>query len=307
MKLLFQWFWLVFLVPYFFGCTSKKSSLIDESWEGYFYLTQKGKQKATLDLSYADSVGIAQFPDLIPIPLDIVGLLKNQDSVKFTINFRSGPAFCKSKLMGDSLSGIMLALGRSERFVLTRSKNSLYNRPKPKVEDRIVIRTKSGTDDEIRTQQILDSLLNVHDLEKFLYTKEVLIEENTIPHSHPVLTLKTGEPNADVLLSTFLHEQMHWFLMSNRAKTEAIVKELEVRYPEAQINPPQGSGDRQSTIEHILVGYFEYTSLQEVAGENRTREVFDYLRSHHYTWVYNTLLRDRDEIEEVVDKAGLRL
>lgn len=67
----------------------------------------------------------------------------------------------------------------------------------------------------VATKVQLERLLDSYDLSPWLYTRSVAIDADAIPHSHPVLTLHTRHLDDDrLLLSTFVHEQLHWFLTS---------------------------------------------------------------------------------------------
>src|SRR5262245_52213072 len=79
-------------------------------------------------------------------------------------------------------------------------------------EDKIEISLKNGSRAEIKTRDQLQRLLRTYDLSKWIFTKSILIDEKAIPHSHPVLTIHTRHLKDDeLLLSTFVHEQLHWF------------------------------------------------------------------------------------------------
>ena len=90
--------------------------------------------------------------------------------------------------------------------------------------EALSIRLHSGTPLEERGREQLLRLLYTHDLQKWLFTRDVLIQDGVIPHSHPVLTLNTRYLDDDTAqLATFVHEQLHWFLTDHveRAKTNA--------------------------------------------------------------------------------------
>src|SRR5687768_11798227 len=76
----------------------------------------------------------------------------------------------------------------------------------------------NSTPAEQQTRDQLERLLKTYDLSKWIITRSVMIDEKTaIPHSHPVLTLNTRHVKDDeLMLSTFVHEQMHWFLIQDQ-------------------------------------------------------------------------------------------
>ena len=74
----------------------------------------------------------------------------------------------------------------------------------------INIELKNGTDVERETKVQLERLLKSYDLQKYTFTRHMLIDEQDTPHSHPVLTLHARHNNSDdLLLSTYVHEQLH--------------------------------------------------------------------------------------------------
>ena len=65
------------------------------------------------------------------------------------------------------------------------------------------IELKNDTTRERQTKEQLERLLASYDLRKYTFTDEVIVDEHSIPHSHPVLTLHTRHLNSDdQLLST---------------------------------------------------------------------------------------------------------
>lgn len=67
-----------------------------------------------------------------------------------------------------------------------------------------------------------------------------MIDANAIPSSHPVLTLHTRHlDSGDLLLATFLHEQLHWYLMScPDERMEPAFEGLRARFPNAPVGHP---------------------------------------------------------------------
>src|SRR6516164_7154537 len=63
-----------------------------------------------------------------------------------------------------------------------------------------------------RVRSMLRDLVRRFDLRPFEYSREVRIAPTEIPHSHPRITLNTWVKSEIGLLSTYLHEQMHWYV-----------------------------------------------------------------------------------------------
>lgn len=158
---------------------------------------------------------------------------------------------------------------------------------------------------EQQTRQQLLRLLSAHDVSDWVFTRKVVIESgyNVIPHSHPVLTLSTRHLKDDeLLLSTFVHEQLHWYLGEKPKETEAAYKELRSMFPKVPVGYPEGARDEESTYKHILVCYLEYQAIKTLLGELRARQVMDFWATDHYTWVYKTVLEREREIGALMRK-----
>src|SRR5215471_17710038 len=96
----------------------------------------------------------------------------------------------------------------------------------------IEITLKTSSPRELQTKEQLQRLLKTYDLSKWVFTRSILIDEKAIPHSHPVLTLHTRHlKDDDLLLSTFVHEQLHWLLESRKADTDKAMNELRALFP----------------------------------------------------------------------------
>jgi hypothetical protein len=171
---------------------------------------------------------------------------------------------------------------------------------------KIDISLKSGSPGEIRTRDQLQRLLTTSDLSKWIFTKSILIDEKAIPHSHPILTLHTRHlKDDDLLLSTFVHEQLHWFLVQKNKETNEAMKDLRALFPKVPVAFPDGAGDEESTYLHLLVNYLEYRADREILGELRTKQVMDFWSGDHYTWVYKTVLERTRDIGGIAFKHKL--
>ena len=108
---------------------------------------------------------------------------------------------------------------------------------------RFVLAT--GSRREVRTERQLRSILAVFPaVSKWVFTREIRIEANVVPHSHPVLTLTTRHLDDDQqLLAAFVHEQLHWGV---KPLDDRLITELERRYPNLPIGPPAGCRTRFS-------------------------------------------------------------
>lgn len=140
----------------------------------------------------------------------------------------------------------------------------------------------SGTEAEIvfvqekeeEARQQIRRILSSYDLDPWIFTQEVRIEEGAQPYSHPILTL-----NADFLdndeqqMSIFIHEQAHWFVSESvpyRAPEDGseveIIEELQLLFPNAPVSD-------YSTFLHLIVGWVELDAMVELVGERKARQL----------------------------------
>lgn len=178
--------------------------------------------------------------------------------------------------------------------------------PPDTLDSSLTIRTAHNSAPELATKAQLERLIRAHDLSQWTFTREIVIDEKSIPHSHPVLTLHTRHLNQDdELLSTYLHEQLHWFLASYPAETKAAEQDLMKLYITVPVGYPEGANDNESTYLHLLDCRLEQQADLAVLGEHRTAEVMQFWAADHYRWIYRTVLYDGPKIDEILERHGL--
>jgi hypothetical protein len=161
---------------------------------------------------------------------------------------------------------------------------------------------------EQQTRQQLLRLLSAYDVSNWIFTRKVMIESGfeVIPHSHPVLTLSTRHlKDDDLLLSTFVHEQLHWYLGVKPKETEEAYKELKSIFPKVPVGFPEGGNDEESTYKHIIVCFLEYQAVKGLLGELRAKQVMEFWATDHYTWIYKTVLDREREVGALMRKHKL--
>ena len=170
------------------------------------------------------------------------------------------------------------------------------------------ITLKHNDQREQQTKQQLQRLLSAHDVSDWIFTKKLVIESgfNVIPHSHPVLTLSTRHLKDDeLLLSTFVHEQLHWYLEERPKETEEAYKELRSLFPKVPVGFPEGGRNEESTYKHIIVCYLEYQAVKGLLGELKAKQVMGFWATDHYTWIYKTVLDRERELGSLMRKHKL--
>ena len=174
--------------------------------------------------------------------------------------------------------------------------------------DGISVELKHNSDRERKTAEQLQRLLSSYDLRKYTFTRSVEIDERSIPHSHPVLTLHTRHLNSDdQLLSTYVHEQLHWYLEQHFAKTQAAENDLRTIYPKVPVGYPDGSDDEEGTYLHLITCYLEMQADRVLMGPERTSAVMNFWAGDHYRWVYKTIMQDENTIRGVIVKEKLEI
>ena len=117
--------------------------------------------------------------------------------------------------------------------------------------DRIDIDLSAAQALAEKLRNILVSLRARYDLRLYEYTRTVRIVPTGHPYSHPVLTLNTSVRGENPILSTYLHEQMHWYLTwyshANTSGWQEIWRSLTQTYPSMPVGFPQGANDEHSS------------------------------------------------------------
>jgi hypothetical protein len=149
----------------------------------------------------------------------------------------------------------------------------------------------------------LRSLTRKYDVEPWMLTRTVLIDENQIPHSHPILTIHTRHIGEELaLLATFVHEQLHWLEQEPwTAAFRAAMSDFEVLFPDAPSRVEGGARDDESTYRHLLVCDLEYQVMTSLVGEAAARTTL--AANTHYQWIYDKVLAD-PRVREIALQHG---
>ncbi len=159
-----------------------------------------------------------------------------------------------------------------------------------------------------RVRGMLEALRRRHDLTRYEYTKVVRIAPGAATVANPVLTLGNRFADSeDLLLSTYLHEQMHWYLWHlgtpERDMVAPFYDELVRRYPDAPISLPDGARNYEATYSHLVVNWLEIAVTSEFIGRERAFSIARAQRS--YRWIYRTVVKDWDALGELYERHGI--
>lgn len=169
----------------------------------------------------------------------------------------------------------------------------------------ITFTTRNDTEREKKEITRVQEILEKYDLSKWIFTDKIMIESFAIPHSHPVLTLNTKPMSEDERLSTLLHEQIHWYVDENKDQEQKAIAEFKKQYKNVPHGNREGAKDEYSTYLHLIVCYLEFKSMVELVGEERAEKVMR--DTNHYTWIYETVLKDQKSIGKTIARYKLNL
>jgi hypothetical protein len=165
--------------------------------------------------------------------------------------------------------------------------------------DAVEIQTAHHSPREQQEKQELERLLKKYDVKKYTFTNTVVIEERAMNHAFPVLTLNVHFLGSDdELLSSFLHEQLHWYLRDHPMQMEQALTELRRFYPKVPVGLPEGADTMYSTYGHLVDCYLEIQADRTLIGDERTTRVIK--NKPWYTWIYKTITEDEKRIDAVV-------
>src|SRR5688572_12373974 len=119
----------------------------------------------------------------------------------------------------------------------------------------------NNTTAEQQTRAQIQRLAREYDLTPFIFTRSIVVDETTIPHSHPVLTLHTRHLKDDeLLLSTFVHEQAHWWTTAQKNFTgmNSAVTELRSMLPKVPVGAADIALHDDSNYLRLVVDYVKY-------------------------------------------------
>ena len=172
--------------------------------------------------------------------------------------------------------------------------------------DTIDIQTTHPAGRELQEKLELQQLLTKYDVSKYTFTRTVVIDERAMNHAFPVLTLNVHYVGSDdELLSSFLHDQLHWYLAQHRLAMEDAVRRLKIMYPHAPVGLPEAAETEYSTYGHLIDCYLEIQADRALIGPERTAKVIK--NKPWYTWIYKTILKDEDKIAALVTAERLEM
>lgn len=166
---------------------------------------------------------------------------------------------------------------------------------------RIELASSSGSEQRLRRRLAKILVRYGARLKKWHFTDRVVLDDASISHSHPVLTIgtKTKAVRTDTgLLAIYLHEQIHWFLNKHPIRLTRALRDLKARYPQVRVGAKEGGArDEKSTYLHLLVCTLEYEALRIIIGKASATRLLS--SKPYYEWIYKTVVRDFEEIRHL--------
>jgi hypothetical protein len=161
--------------------------------------------------------------------------------------------------------------------------------------------------EEKRKEQI-ERLAANYDLEKYTITRDIVIDQQAINHSAPVLTQNLRFlDNDDRALSAYVHEQAHWVLMTrHRGEVRGMLQDLKSMFPDLPIAAPQGDGNEGTSYIHLVVLMLEWQALENLIGVDRARTVMEFKRQGHYKALYSTVMENRPQMEKFLKHYNVK-
>ncbi len=179
-----------------------------------------------------------------------------------------------------------------------------FSQADPLTTTPLEITTAAGTEAEVASAERLRALLDSHDVDRWIFSPRVIVKDRVIPYSHPVVTVRAGDPD-DRLLANYVHENIHWYVAERDEGRLAALGEIRTAWPDLPIAPPEGARDEASSYLHVIVCALEYKAMKEIVGERRARELFEFWTTHHYKAIYRLVLTEEGRIMAILERHGL--
>src|SRR5437763_1605258 len=173
---------------------------------------------------------------------------------------------------------------------------------------KLNITLKHDSAGEQKRKKQIERLAEKYDLTKYTITRDIVIDQQAMNHSSPVLTQNLRFlDNDDRALSAFVHEQAHWLLMEHhRGQVREMLRELIRLYPNIDVAQPYGDGHQGTSYMHLVVLMLEWHALEDLIGADRAHAVMEFKRQDHYKDLYATVMDHRKEMEGFLKRYGVK-
>src|SRR2546421_6575590 len=130
---------------------------------------------------------------------------------------------------------------------------------------KLNITLKHDSAGEQKRKEQIERLAEKYDLAKYTITRDIVIDQQAMNHSSPVLTQNLRFlDNDDRALSAYVHEQAHWVMMErHRRDIRDLYDDLKRLFPKLPVDWPEGDGTERSTYIHLAVIGLEWRGVEE--------------------------------------------
>src|SRR5437588_3069 len=173
---------------------------------------------------------------------------------------------------------------------------------------KLNITLKHDSAGEQKRKEQIERLATQYDLAKYTITRDIVIDQQAMNHSSPLLTQNLRFlDNDDRALSAYVHEQAHWLLMErHRGQVREMLPELIRLYPNIDVKPPFGDGNQGTSYMHLVVLMLEWQALEDLLGADRARALMQFKRQDHYKDLYATVMDHRQQMEGFLKRYGVK-
>ena len=171
------------------------------------------------------------------------------------------------------------------------------------------IHLASGSEAEQRVHALLLHVLQQYDLQPWLFTRKVNIDETaetnfaSLKNGEPQITLRTGFRSVYGLVSLFIHEQLHIYLLRHQLQVNQAVEDLRVIYPTVPVGGSDGAMTEKSTYEHLLLCTLERDAVKAILGDDLGQK----LKPLGYHFIYGEVEQNGQRLRRIIRDHQLEL
>ena len=163
----------------------------------------------------------------------------------------------------------------------------------------LFISTKSKSEKEEHIASLLREVVSVYNPP--IFTGDIVVEQGSIPHSHPIVTLNTRSSDPRKLLEVFVHEQFHWFA-TKASGYSAGIEHLRGLY--ADNGECNVSGENPNSFwEHLIVCWNTRNFLQGTLSAENVEWVYEQWNPYPKTEML--VLQEFDRLKDILEPFGL--
>jgi len=163
------------------------------------------------------------------------------------------------------------------------------------------ITSKNNDPQELEIVNIVNGLCEQYDIPAF--TQTVLVEKDSIPHSHPILTLNTRVKDSRLLLKTLVHEQLHWYA-KNHPQYKNCIAYLKTRYRDDGEHNKLGTYP-DSYWEHIIICFNALNYLENFLSKEDVEWIYQQWQA--YPTLEKLVVQNKEKVRTDLAKFELIL